>query len=186
MLEKIVLFVAGVAADLLTFLFLLRLLMQAFRVSFANPLGDFSVRLTNWAVRPLRRFLPALMGLDTASFIAAWLAQCALLVLVVLFRAGDGALIGSAGFILTAGAFATLKMAVWVMIIALIAAAIISWVNPHAPLAAPIWQFTRPVLRPIQRVVPPLGGIDLSPLVAIIALQVVLIVLDHLRAGLGG
>lgn len=185
MLEQIILFVAGVAVDVLTFLFLLRLMMQAFRVSFANPLGDFAVRLTNWAVRPLRRVLPPVGAIDTASLVCAWLTQCALLVLVVLFRAGDGAMIGALGAILVAGVFATLKSAIWVMIIALIAAAIVSWVNPHAPLAAPLFQFTRPILRPIQRVVPPLGGIDLSPLVAIVALQVVLIVVDHLRTGLG-
>ena len=73
-------------------------------------------------------------------------------------------------------------LGVWVLIIALVAQALMSWINPYSPWAPAMTQMTRPLLRPIQRILPPIGGrIDLSPLVAILLLQVLLKVIDVLR-----
>jgi YggT family protein len=179
MLGRIVDFLVGTLADLLAFVLLLRVFMQMTRTSFANPLGEMVIALSNWIVRPLRRALPPLGAVDTASLLAAWLVQWLALVVVFLARdLGGGLPLAS---LLVLAIIATLRVAIWVWVIALLAMAIVSWINPYSPFGPPLAQLTRPILKPIQRVVPPVGRIDLSPLVAILLLQVLLIVLDGLR-----
>ena len=156
-------------------LFLLRFMMQAGRVSFAGQIGDFVVKLTNWGVKPLRRILPGFAGYDWASLAGALLIELALagilLGLSPYSQADGGQLLL---LILGFAVRALLRQAVYILIGALILQAVLSWVNPYSPLAAPAWQLTRPLLQPIQRIVPSISGIDLSPLVAILLLQVVL------------
>jgi len=160
-------------------LFLLRFMMQAMRVSFAGQIGNFVVALTNWAVKPLRRVIPGTGGFDWASLLAALACQLAFAaMLVVVSSHGIGA--DAAGFVMTAVWFAMrnlLRLAVYIMIGALILQAVLSWVNPYSPLAAPAHQLTRPLLDPIRRILPAISGIDLSPLVAILLLQAALMLL---------
>ncbi|UCV28208.1 YggT family protein [Ferribacterium limneticum] len=160
-------------------LFLLRFMMQAMRVSFAGQIGDFVVKLTNWAVKPLRRVIPGAGGFDWASLIAALAAQ--LLLSVLLIGLAGPSLNADPGSItlmaLWFAARAVLRLAVYILIGALILQAVLSWINPYSPLAAPAYQLTRPLLDPIRRILPTISGIDLSPLVAILLLQVVLMLL---------
>jgi len=160
-------------------LFLLRFMMQAMRVSFAGQIGDLVVALTNWAVKPLRRIIPGAGGFDWASLFAAFALQLLLSALLVVLSGRD---LSSGGdtIALMAVWFAVrslLRLAVYILIGALILQAVLSWVNPYSPLSAPAQQLTRPLLRPIQRVIPPISGIDLSPLVAILLLQAALMFL---------
>lgn len=160
-------------------LFLLRFMMQAMRVSFAGQIGDFVVKLTNWAVKPLRRVIPGAGGFDWASLIAALAAQ--LLLSILLIGLAGPSLNADPGSIalmaLWFAARAVLRLAVYILIGALILQAVLSWINPYSPLAAPAYQLTRPLLDPIRRILPTISGIDLSPLVAILLLQVVLMLL---------
>jgi len=160
-------------------LFLLRFMMQAMRVSFAGQIGDFVVKLTNWAVKPLRRIIPGLGGFDWASLFAALAIQ--LLLSALLVGISGQVISADAGTVaLMAGWFAIrtlLRLAVYILIGALILQAVLSWINPYSPLAAPAHQLTRPLLDPIRRIVPAISGIDLSPLVAILLLQAVLMFL---------
>jgi YggT family protein len=158
---------------------LLRFYMQAFRVSFSNQIGSFIVQLTNWLVKPLRQVLPGLYGLDLASLLPAYLLQLVLLLAVYSLRAGIGELPLESlfGLLLWQALLATLRLSIYILIGALIAQAVLSWVNPYSPLAQPVAQLTRPFLRPLQRVVPPIAAIDLSPLIAILLAQVVLMFL---------
>ncbi|HXE40671.1 MAG TPA: YggT family protein [Azonexus sp.] len=160
-------------------LFLLRFMMQVMRVSFAGQLGNFVVALTNWAVKPLRRFIPGVGGLDWSSLFAAFALQLLL----------AGLIIGASGHVIEADPAAValmvawiavrslLRLAVYILIGALILQAVLSWINPYSPLSAPAHQLTRPLLDPIRRFVPLISGIDLSPLVAILLLQAVLMFL---------
>lgn len=160
-------------------LFLLRFMMQAMRVSFAGQIGDFVVKLTNWAVKPLRRVIPGAGGFDWASLIAALGTQ--LLLSVLLIGLAGPALNADPGSIALMALWfavrALLRLAVYILIGALILQAVLSWINPYSPLAAPAYQLTRPILDPIRRILPTISGIDLSPLVAILLLQVVLMLL---------
>ncbi|MFZ2854557.1 MAG: YggT family protein [Rhodocyclaceae bacterium] len=173
------LFLLDALIGFLSFALLLRFYMQAFRVSFANQVGAFVVQLTNWLVKPLRRVLPGVFGLDLSSLLPAYLLQVFLLFAV--FAAQGGFELAGAeqllGLLLWKGVLATLRISIYLLIGALFMQAILSWVNPYSPLAQPLGQLTGPFLRPIQRVVPPIAAIDLSPLIAILLAQVVLMLL---------
>jgi len=160
-------------------LFLLRFMMQAMRVSFVGQIGNFVVALTNWAVKPLRRIIPGVGGIDWASLVAALLLQLLLSVLLVLISGRDlGA--GIETVVLMAVWFALLallRLTIYILIGALILQAVLSWINPYSPLAAPAYQLTRPLLDPLRRLIPTISGVDLSPLVAILLLQAALMFL---------
>jgi YggT family protein len=157
MMQAIIFLIDAVISFFCT-LFLLRFMMQAMRVSFAGQPGNFVVALTNWAVKPLRRIIPGIGGLDWSSVFTAFALQLMLTGIVVVLsgRVSELDPLGLAPLILQA---------------------VLSWINPYSPIAAPAQQLTRPILDPIRRLVPLIGGVDLSPLVAILLLQVVLMLL---------
>lgn len=173
------LFLLDALASFLTIALLLRFFMQACRVSFNNQLGTFVVALTNWLVRPLRRTLPGFYGLDLASLLPACLLQVVYASAVFILRGGiDGAAAGAwLPLVFWYGLLATLRLAIYLLIAALLLQAVLSWVSPYSPLMQPVAQLTRPVLRPIQRLLPTIGGVDLSPLVAIVFAQLLLMFL---------
>jgi len=174
-----VFFLINAVVGFFTALFLLRFLMQLARISFAGQIGDFVVRLTNWAVKPLRRFIPGFAGIDWASLLAALALQALLAGLIVGLSgaslSGDAPDVGL--LILLFAVRGLLRLTVYLLIGALILLAVLSWVNPYSPVAPLAYQLTRPLLDPIRRIVPTISGIDLSPLVAILLLQVVLMFL---------
>ena len=157
-------------------LFLLRFMMQMARVSFAGQIGDFVVKTTNWAVKPLRRIVPGMAGVDWASLIAALWLQLMLSALVISLSpmelTADSA--GMVLMILMLAIRGLIRLAIYIVIGALILQAVLSWINPYSPGAPLVNQLSRPILDPIRRFVPSISGVDLSPLVAILLLQVVL------------
>ena len=174
-----VVFLLDAVFGFFTTLFLLRFMMQAMRVSFGGQLGSFVMKLTNWALKPLRRIIPGVAGLDWASLFAALVLQ---LLLAGILIGATGQLLSDDGaaIALMAGWFAVrglLRLAVYIMIGALILQAVLSWINPYSPLSAPAHQLTRPLLDPLRRFIPLISGIDLSPLVAILLLQALLVFL---------
>jgi len=184
MLVRIALFVAEVACDFVAAMFLARFILQWARVSFRNPIGQFVIAVTDWAVLPARKLVPGLLGLDLASLLLAWLAQFAFLALAY----GLAALGAPANplLLMAAALVEVLRLAIHLAMLVVLVSAILSWVNPYAPLAPFFDQLSRPLLAPFRRVIPPLGGVDLSPLVLLIALQVLLMVLDGLRGAAFG
>jgi YggT family protein len=174
-----VVFLLNAVVSFFCTLFLLRFMMQALRVSFGGQLGSFVIKLTNWAVKPLRRIIPGLGGFDWASLFAALMLQL-LLAGLLIGAAGQPLVADSLTLGLMVGWFALrglLRLAVYIMIGALILQAVLSWINPYSPLAAPTYQLTRPLLDPVRRILPTISGIDLSPLVVILLLQALLIFL---------
>lgn len=174
-----IVFLLDAVASFFCTLFLLRFMMQALRVSFAGQIGDFVVKLTNWAVKPLRRIIPGVGGFDWASLLAALAVQLLFTGIVVgaATRFGEVDAAGVAPMIIIMALRALLRLAVYIMIGALILQAVLSWVNPYSPLSAPAYQLTRPILDPLRRIIPSISGIDLSPLVAILLLQALLMFL---------
>jgi YggT family protein len=174
-----IVFLLDAVASFFCTLFLLRFMMQALRVSFAGQIGDFVVKLTNWAVKPLRRIIPGVGGFDWASLLAALAVQLLFTGIVVgaATRFGEVDAGGVAPMIIIMALRALLRLTVYIMIGALILQAVLSWVNPYSPLSAPAYQLTRPILDPLRRIIPSISGIDLSPLVAILLLQALLMFL---------
>jgi len=175
----VLIFLVDAVVSFFCTLFLLRFLMQLTRVSFAGQFGDFVVKLTNWAVMPLRRIIPGIAGMDWASLVAALGLQILLAALMV-GLAGPSVAADGGTIALMAVWFALrtlLRLTIYILIGALILQAVLSWINPYSPLALPVQQLTRPILEPIRRIVPIISGIDLSPLVAILLLQALLMLL---------
>lgn len=178
-LTQAILLIVDSLAGFFSVLLLLRFFMQVFRAPFNNQFGSFVVKLTNWAVMPLRKVLPPLFGLDSASLLAAYLLQALVLVAVVSLHSGPGAPdpASTAILILTRSLLATLRLCVYLFIGLLIVQAVISWFSPHSPLHRPIYQMTSPFLQPLRRIIPPVSGIDLTPLIAILLAQIILLLL---------
>ena len=175
MMDQAIKFLLDTVFGIVTYALLLRFAMQWLRAPFRNPVGQAVVALTDWAVKPLRRVVPGLRGIDWSTLLLAWVAQYLWLVALAL-------LVGGASFggpalavlALLAG-IELLKAMLWLLIIVVIAQAILSWTAPDGPLAGVLNALTFRFLAPIRRVVPPLGGtLDLSPLILIVVIQLVL------------
>ena len=158
--------IVDTAAGVLGGVLLLRFWMQVTRVRPPASVAQFTFTVSDWLVRPLRRIVPGAGGYDWASLIGAFLVVLAAtsimllwgtsgqaVVLIALFRFLDWILYGFMGL--------------------LIIEVIFSWINPHAPLAPFIHALNDPLLRPLRRVIPPVGGLDLTVLVALILIQIV-------------
>lgn len=183
MLVQIAAFLLDTLAAFFVYLLLARFHMQWLRVSFRNQLGEFVVRTTNWIVRPARRVIPALFGLDLASWGAAWLLQALALLGIYLLNGRDfSSAPGIAAALIAGLSLADLvRFSLYMLGFALLMQAVLSWVNPHAPLAPVFDTFTRPFLRPIRRFIPLIANVDLSPLVLLIVVQVLLVPAAHVR-----
>lgn len=126
-----------------------------------------------------RRVIPSWRGLDLSTFVLAWFAQFIILVGVNLLG-GFGA--GSSMFAFALLALVKLAgMTLNILLIAIIVQAVLSWINPHTPLAPVLESFTGPVLGPIRQYIPPIANFDLSPIFAFILLQVLLMVVENLQ-----
>jgi YggT family protein len=150
---------------------MVRFLLQWVRADFYNPVSQFIVKVTNPLLRPLRRLIPGWGGLDIAALLLMLLLQLLSLTLILLLR-GHGVPLG----ILIPWSVAELvALALNVYIFAIIVQAILSWVNPghYNPVSSILYSLTEPLLRPARQLLPPISGIDLSPLLVLLALQVV-------------
>ena len=155
---------------------LLRAYLNRVRIGTRNQLGQFVVAITDWLVRPLRRLVPAGTKLDWASVIAGWLVSVVLaIVFVALFGGGR---LPTFGAVLILSLFWLIKWSLWLLTALVLLHAVLSWVNPYAPIAPTLGALTRPFLEPIRRFVPLIGGVDLSPLVLILVVQVLLTLLQ--------
>ncbi len=175
MLYDIFMLIAETAAAVLATILLIRFWMQVTRVRPPAPIANFIFVLSDWLVKPLRKIVPGSGGYDWASLIAAYLVALALTALAF-FGPGFPVSIGAI-FLL-----ALVKLVHWIiygLMGLLLIDVVLSWINPHAPMAPLIRALTDPILRPIRRFMPSLGGIDLSPLVAFVLLRIVMYAFDR-------
>jgi YggT family protein len=179
MLDRALGYLIDVVFGLFTYALLLRFVMQLLRAPFRNPIGQAVIALTDWIVKPFRRVLPGFRGIDWASLVATYLFQVAwLLAYLLLFGTPFAWTGGGVAYLLVAAVIALLKASLWLLIVVVLAQAILSWVAPDGPAAGLLNALTFPFLRPIRRVLPPIGGtLDLSPLVVIVVAQLLQITL---------
>ena len=168
-------YLVGTLVDLYIAAVLLRLLLQWTRADFYNPLSQFLIKLTNPVLVPLRRVIPSLGRLDTAAVVlmlgleifSVWLVS----------RIGSNPMTWEA--IVSFSVIKLLMTLLMTYFFLIILSVILSWISqgsrhPFIPL---IFQLTEPVLRPIRRIIPPIAGIDLSPLFALIAIRFLILLL---------
>lgn len=178
MFFQIVTFLLDVVGGLLTGACLLRMYMQWQRVPFQNPVGNLVFALTDWLVLPLRKLVPPQGRWDWSSLLGALLVQLAQYVILALVVGRMAQLV----WVPPLALFGLARVVLSGLIGLLIVYAVLSWVQARSPLSHVIQRLCEPVLRPLRRFIPLLGGVDLSPLVALVILQVGMIVLGHLQA----
>jgi YggT family protein len=167
-------FIAETLFELYVLCFILRLILQMTRADFHNPLSQFIVRITNPLLVPLRRIVPGLRGFDLATLIVVLGLELAATAALVPLKTGV-----SPGLV-TLLYFAGLRTIVTVIrlyLFAILIYAILSFVSPgtYNPLSSVLASICEPVLRPVRRLIPPVGGLDLSPLFVLIGLQALLL-----------
>ena len=175
MFFQILSFLLDVAAGLLGGACLLRLYMQLQRIPFGNPVGRFVFALTDWIVLPLRRVLPSVKRWDLASLVAAYLFELAQFGILWLFVRGSPAMLPVLAL------FGLVRLAISGAIGLVIVYAILSWVRADSPIVDVIDKLCAPMLRPFRRIIPLVGGFDLSPLALLVLLQVAAIVVAGLQ-----
>ena len=177
MFGQIATFLVDTVFSFLVYLLLARFHFQWLRVPFRNPVGEFLLAATSWMVLPARRIMPGLAGLDLATLLLAWSVQAAGLW-------GLAAIAGAqpdAGAVVAVAAVDLLRFSAYILVFAVFVQVAFSWINPDAPMAPLFDTITRPFLRPLRRFVPPVGRMDMTPLVLLVILYVLLIPLAYLR-----
>lgn len=183
MLAGMLLMILEALGGFITMMLLARAVMRAMRMSFVGQLGQFTLTMTNWLVQPCQRFLPVAGRMDICSLTLAWAVQSVLVAIGFLL---SGRSLGNPAMLLavalTIGVLELLRTALYLLMGAVIVGAALSWVNPYSPLAPAINRITKPFLEPFRRIIPPVSGIDLSPLALLLVIQVVLYVLQNMRS----
>jgi YggT family protein len=169
------LFLCDVAFALIVYPLLLRFWMQVLRAPFRNPLGEALQALTNWIVKPLRRIIPGFFGIDFATQLPALFFRW--LWLVAEFAIVGRPLVGNAlAMLLALATVSLIQISLYLLMAAVIVQAILSWIAPHGPIAGVLNAITFRFLRPIRRILPPIGGqLDLSPLIVVVLCQLVIL-----------
>ena len=177
-------FLVQVIFGLYAILVLLRFLLQLTRADFYNPLSQFIVKATKPVLNPLRRIIPAVAGMDTASLILAWLV-------ITLEQLAILAITGVGLQLLMAALLAIpelVSLTINIFLFAILIQVIISWINPgaHNPALSLIHSLTEPLLGPVRRRMPDMGGFDLSPLVVMVGLVILeMLLIPPIRGMIG-
>lgn len=156
-------------------LVLLRFLLQLVKADFYNPISQFIVKATQPPLGPLRRIIPGLAGIDVAAVVLMFALQFAEIWLIQVIH---GKPPSAAGIGILAVA-ELIKLTIYLFFFTIIVQVVLSWVNPHAhnPITVLVFRINEPLLRPARRLLPPFSGVDLSPLLVLIALQLALILI---------
>ncbi len=174
MLNQAIAFVVETVFHVFVLAALVRFWMQALKAPVRNPIAQFTMALTDFAVKPLRRVLPGLFKLDLASLAVAWAAEFALLAILALLREvpiASGPVLSILGFL---ALVKLLRLTVYIVMGAVLVQALLTWVSPYHPVAPFFEALTRPFLKPFQKAVPTIGGVDVTPVLVLIACQLVL------------
>jgi len=183
-------YVGNAAVYLITTIFMmymtlvmLRFLLQLARADFHNPLSQFVVKATNPPLKLLRRGIPSIAGIDTASVVLLFALQMLMIWLISIANAQTISLVGM--MVLSVAELLSLLLNVY--LVAIIALIVLSWIGPktYNPIVNLIFSLAEPVMRPARRVLPPISGIDLSPILVFLAMNLIKILLIAPIADLG-
>ena len=163
---------------------LLRFLLQVVRADFYNPISQFLVKITNPLVVPLRKVVPGFAGIDVASLLLALLLQLGAIVALLLI---NGLGMPNILLLLLWSALGVIGLLVNIYFFALLGMIILSWVAPgsNQPAIYLLHQITEPVMAPFRKALPAMGGMDFSPILLFILINIIQIALRHMAAGVG-
>jgi YggT family protein len=188
MLADIVITILLIASTFYLTIVLLRFLLQLARADFYNPISQFVVKITNPLLRPIRKLVPGWGGIDGASLVLAILIQAITFFLILIALNGGIPAINPLTLLVWA-VLNVLDLIVKIYFWSVIAVVVISWIAPGSshPAIQLVAQITEPIMRPVRNVIPSMGGLDLSPIVVFLILQVITVMIQHMKlaAGLG-
>ena len=178
MSNQILLFLLDTILGLFSLALLLRFYFQLLRVPYYNPISQFLIAITDFMVRPTRRFVPGWGGLDLSTLILAWILECVIVTSVFMMQDYNfGANIGTASGVMgLLGIVEIIKTTLYIVMMMIILQAVLSWINPNSPLAPLLDSFTRPFLSVFRKYIPPIANVDLSPLFVLIIIQLLLMI----------
>jgi YggT family protein len=181
-LSQALILVVQTLGSLYLLIVLLRFMLQLVRANFYNPLCQFAVKATQPLLKPLRRIIPSMFGLDMSSLVLAILVQLALMALTLLLTYGTT---GNPLQLLIWSLIGVTALFLKIFFFALIISVILSWVAPgsHNPGAELVNQICEPALAPFRKILPNLGGLDISPILAFMVLKLIdMLVINNLAA----
>jgi YggT family protein len=172
-------FILKTLTQLYLLLLILRFWLPMFGADFRNPVAQGVLRLTSPLVVPLRRFIPPIGRIDTSTVLVAFALEYALILVLLLLTSRSAGIAAVGLTALIELAILSLNMFFFVILIKII----LSWVAPqnYNPVTAMLTTLAEPILRPFRRLVPPLGGLDISPIFAIVLLQAGVIILQNYK-----
>lgn len=186
MFSDVLYFVLNILFSLFGIALILRAWMYAIRLHPFNPYSQAILRATNWLVTPLRNLVKPSNRFDWPSLLACWLTALVFLLLTWVLLTGQLPPVESLTRSLVAAVLTVAKWAFNIVLWVTLIQAVLSWVNPMAPIMPLLQTLTAPLLDPIRRYMPNLGGLDISPLVLLILAQVAIMVLQRLAFSVFG
>lgn len=186
MLAQILITILQIVSTFYLTIVLMRFLLQLARADFYNPISQFVVKATNPPLRPLRKVIPGLGALDGASLVLAILVQM-LAFFLILMALNNGIPVINPVTLLAWSVITVLGLIVKIYFWSVIAIVVVSWIAPgsHHPAIQLVAQITEPVMRPVRNLIPAMGGLDLSPIVVFLILNVLSVVINHMAAAVG-
>jgi len=177
---RAIIYIVDTLASLFTLILLLRFWLPWFGADFRNPMAQGILQITSPLVNPLRRIVPAIGRIDTATILLAFVVQVVTVIIMLLLM--DAPL--SARFVVVGSIFKLIKLSLTMFTFAIIIRIVLSWIAPNTynPATVLIANMTDPILRPFRRYIPSIGGLDVSPIFAIIALSALSILIDDSRS----
>jgi YggT family protein len=172
-MDSALLFLINTIFDLYLFVLGVRLILVWIGANYFDPLTQFIIKMTDVIVKPTRKLLPNVYGVETASL--TWMFAIDLLKFFIVAMVSFG-LPNIAGLLLLAFGD-IIKIFLQIFFYAILLQAIMSWVQPHSPVNRVLYQITAPIMRPLQRCIPMVGGFDITPIPALIILQLLMMVI---------
>ena len=171
-----IIFLVKLFFDIYILALILRYLLTIVRVDSLNPLSTLIMKVTNPLLKPLRRTIPGYFGIDWASIISLFLVQAIEIILVALIITGG--IPAFSGLTMLTIAY-LLRTILYIYLFIIIIQVIISWINPNVynPITTIMYQISEPILKPIRQFIPSSGGLDFSPLVALIIINLLMILI---------
>lgn len=175
------LFLVSTIFDLYIFVLVIRVLLAYAGASYYDPITQFIVRCTDMLVKPVRRFIPNVRGIEVSTLVIIFALEIIKYTLITVLTGGKFGLLGLSIIALAD----TLKMILQTLFYTIILQALLSFVQPNSPFSVTLYKINAPILRPIQRLCPTVGGMDISPIPAMLLLQLTIILLVNPLMALG-
>ena len=167
-------FLVELSFDIFILALLLRYLFTIVRVDTLNPLSSLIMKITNPLLKPLRRTIPGYLGIDWSSVVALFLVQTIEIILIALII--KGVMPALSGLIILTIAY-LLRMILYIYLFIIFVQVIISWISPNTynPITTIMHQISEPILKPARQIIPSAGGLDFSPLIALVIINLLMI-----------